>query len=146
MRSSTRCKNKFYTNSWSISGEKLKLLENPRKCYTNKQISINSVPEEQQEQECAKNNKKINRVILQLNQRDYECANQVLNKQLKRIYETVKVEDFERILNNFYISSAYRQLPRRRNSDVLKTIDAEAIYEEFFGRFYNCPEDLTTDC
>lgn len=150
MRDSSRCKDKLYTSGWCISGEKLNLLENPRKCYTNKQISIASALEVEKEvcvddQDISKNNKKSNRVILQVNRRDYECAYKVFNKQLKHVYETVEVEDFERILNNFYISSAYRQLPSRSNDDVLKTIDAENIYEQFFDRYYKFLEDIPND-
>lgn len=150
MRSSSRCKDKFYSNSWCISGEKLKLLENPRKCYSSKQIQIASAPEIQEkllfdEQEFSKsNNKSFNRPILQLNHKDYKC-DQVLNKQLRHIYETVEVEDFERILNKFYISSVYRQFPRRSDDDVLNTVDADKIYEEFFGRYYRFLEDIPND-
>lgn len=150
MRSNTKCKDKFYTSNWCINGQKLNLLENPRRCYTNKQISITVAPDLQEkvscdEQEVTASEKKSKRLILQLNQKDYECSDKVLNKQLKYIYETVEVEDFERILNNFYISPAYRQLPGRSNSDVLRTIDAENIYEQFFGRYYTFLEDTSND-
>lgn len=148
MRSSNRCKDKLYTESWCISGEKLKLLENPKKCYKNKQISITSTLETQDfsfdDQKCKKNDRKINRVILQLNQKDYDSANKVLNRQLKHIYETVEIEDFKRILDSFYMSSQCRQLPRQ-NDDILSTIDTENIYEEFFGRYYKLLEDSPID-
>lgn len=145
MRSSSRCKNKFYTSSWCISGEKLNLLENPRKCYTNKQITFISDPELPEANSESNNKSRKTTALLQLNQKDYEGANNVLNKQLKRIYETVEVDDFKRILNNFYITCAYRQLPRLNAGDVLKTIDAENIYEQFFGQYYKFVEDTANE-
>lgn len=148
MRSANRCKDKLLTDSWCISGEKLNLLETPKKYYNNKQISITSTLETPEfsldEQKCRKNDRKTNRVILQLNQKDYDSANKVFNRQLKHIYETVKVEDFKRILDHFYISSVYKQLPRQ-NDDILRTIDAENIYEQFFGRYYKLLEDIPND-
>lgn len=146
MQSTSTCKNKVYTSSWCISGEKLTLLENPRKCYTSKQISITSAPKFSFDEQKSRGDDRKNgaKVILQLNQKDYDTANNLLNRQLKHIYETVKVEDFERILGNFCMSSAYRQLPLQ-NNDILRTIDAENIYEYFFGRHYNFLEGIAND-
>lgn len=148
MRSANRCKDKLFTDSWYISGEKLNLLETPKKYYNIKQISITSTLETREfsldEQKCRKNDRKANRAILQLNRKDYDNSNKVFNRQLKHIYETVKVEDFKRILDHFYISSAYKQFPRQ-NDDILRTIDAENLYEEFFGRYYKLLEDIPND-
>lgn len=144
MQSSSKCKDRSYTSSWCIQGEKLNLLENPRKCYGNRQINFTCIPDI-----CGKDivngqpfmkNKQSDRVFPQLNQRDYEC-----NKQLKHIYETVEVDEFKRILNNFYISSVYRQFPRQNSDDILMTIDAEKIYEEFFGCYYQFLQDISYD-
>lgn len=141
MRSFSRCKDKLYTSSWCINGEKLNLLENPRKSYSNKPIFFTSSPEVddkhfEEEHHCMKNSKKPESEI----PKDYQC-----NKQLKLTYETVEVEDFKRILNHFYISSSHRQLPRQNYDDFLMTIDAEKIYEEFFGRYYQFLEDIPNE-
>ncbi|XP_056639931.1 uncharacterized protein LOC130895368 [Diorhabda carinulata] len=136
---------KLYINSLCVSGSSIKLLNPTNKCYINKTIKITldadadereNFTERYKTKEATKIDKVKRRQTLNLNVTDYKNS-QVCSKQLKQIHETVKIKDFERILNNLPRSDVSQQLVPNKVDRILRKIDADDIYDEFFGRYYN---------
>lgn len=147
-RYSTNREDKVYiTNSWCVSGEQIQLQQSfgaPGR-YKNKNIRINCQEQEElfEDRTPDRKTEKGDRGTIKLNITDYKNL-QVCNKQLRHIYETVEVKDFERILNNIYISSAVKKVANNREDKILKKFEEEAeeIFEEFFGQYYNYLRDV----
>lgn len=146
-RNSGREDKVYKTNSWCVSGSKIQLQKPLRKCYTDKTLKLTLQDEEEvveDRKQHATNVNKGNRKTISLHITDYKNL-EVCNKQLKHIYETVEVEDFKRILENVYISDAARKVSNRnivtgaKEDKILRKYEKEAdeIYEEFFGQYYN---------
>ncbi|KAG5900043.1 hypothetical protein JTB14_009121 [Gonioctena quinquepunctata] len=143
MRKYSGGEDKLYINSLCVSGERIKLLKHPKQCYSNKNIKI--FAEVDEEIELNRNSNIVthndNRKPFKVNVTDYKNL-QVCNKQLRQIYETIEIRDFERILHNFQTSDAFKKQAKNNYNDVLRKIDAEDIYEEFFGQYYNYLNDV----
>lgn len=135
---------KLYINSLCVSGSSIKLLNPTNKCYINKTIKITLDADADEREDSSERNKtkeatkidKLRRQPLNVNVTDYKNS-QVCSKQLKQIYETVQIRDFERILNNLHRSNVSQQLVPNKVDRILREIDADDIYDEFFGQYYN---------
>lgn len=132
----------MYVNNLCVSGERIALLKPPKTgaiSYT-KNIKINfeegHLPEASFD--CNQDRKLIcdRRIPAKLTVTDYKNV-QVCNKQLRQIYETVEVEDFEKILKNICTSDAFKNQSRKTPEDILDRIKADEIYQEFFGQHYD---------
>lgn len=143
MRSSNKCREKLYTKSWCIYGEKFNLLENSRKCYPNKQSIFRRIQniyyEHSVDEQSFMKNNKPDIFILQHNQKEYE------SNKLKHVHYTVKEKDNNRILKNFYMSSGASQLSGQYKDKCLTTIKAEKIYETFFCSYYKFFNNSSND-
>ncbi|KAJ8917374.1 hypothetical protein NQ315_002398 [Exocentrus adspersus] len=139
-------KEKLYINDKAlcIVGDRIELekQERPQRCYTNRNIKLASVETAGGEDSrpfkhhLKKADTCSTRKTFQLNSKEYKNL-QVCNKQLRQIYETVEVEDFERILRNFYVSDEYKRREKaRRTDDILAKIKPDEVYERFFGQHY----------
>ncbi|XP_028130035.2 uncharacterized protein LOC114326031 [Diabrotica virgifera virgifera] len=150
MRKYSSGEEKLYINSLCVSGSSIKLLNPTNKCYINKTIKI-TLDADVVDQEATADSKnkivdfkksdKVRRQPLNLNITDYKNS-KVCSKQLRQIYETVEIQDFERILNNLQRSNASHNLVTNKVDKILKKIDADDIYEEYFGQYYNHLYDL----
>lgn len=147
MRKYSGGEEKLYINSLCVSGNSIKLLNPINKCYTgsNKNIKFTLDVDElkSQKSHCSRkvNKEQIVRQPLKVNVTEYKNF-QVCSKELRQIYETVKVQDFERILNNFYKSGSDAYKVTNKIDEILDKINADDIYEEFFGQYYNKLYDL----
>ncbi|CAG9814802.1 unnamed protein product [Phaedon cochleariae] len=150
---SARDQEKLYTNGLCVNGARLRLLKNLKKCRANKNIQINDVDIDDQaditttvktHQNHLRKEEDNQRKTLKLNVTD--CKNsQVFNKQLRQIYETIEVHDFERILSDIYQSESFKKQAKNKADDILTKINAEEIYQEHFGQYVDYLKNVTNN-
>lgn len=90
--------------------------------------------------------KRNERVSCRLTTRNYVNP-EVCTPQLKDIYESIEIEDFKRILNNFRAKKAknYQLKTVKASHNKPICIDASTIYLKFFQSYYEQFKDLIGD-
>lgn len=140
MRKSSVFKEKLYINDRALCvvGERIHLESKqlPHRRYANKTVRL-TVEQPEEPDKRRKKPEPEKRRTLKVNVREYKNQ-QACSKQLRQIYETVEVEDFERILRGLYISDEYnRKREKSKAEEVIAKIGPAEVYEHFFGRHYD---------
>lgn len=110
----------------------------PHRCYANRNIKLSveapeGSPGRSKRTQTAADNK---RKTFKLNVKEFRNY-QVCSRQLRQIYETVEVGDFERILRSLYVSEdGCGKRQKSGTEDVVARIRPDEVYEHFFGRHY----------
>lgn len=138
MLKSSGFKEKLYINDRALCvvGERIELVRQQRspRRYANRNIQLSAeAPEEPASTGRAKVQDK--RKTFKLNVKELRNT-QACSERLRRIYETVEVKDFERILGGLYVSDERRRREKSRTNEIIAQVKPDEVYEHFFGRYY----------